>query len=560
MRPGFFRNPSRSDLADAIDHAGDEIGYRGLRPQDFRLVGVEKMIVDDLPDGLGWLESDASSIALPQTGDELGWEAVREELEDQTSSRDFSHIVEKFRQGRLAPGIIVEGNLPGLEFSDFEVFGDGRGRGNLANALGVPMMVARYRLKDGVMKKANRCARRIVARYLDKLGVIQHPPRKPRRYFQNMVKKFRDALAQIKRLERPLTNHKEEITDDFLHDSKAWFSLNDLKRIFEKTSWGSGAFSDLEDYIGSIDNMVETILHNDELSVYDKNRYWGFLQKHLGFLDDFLQSGQIPNLVGYIRDAEPRLRETLDYDEGYVEEGLRAGLVDDLVRFADLVDEIKAIGRDVRPKLDEFVRLYLSGWQKRDDARPASENVETLYHTSAKARQIKGRGFDLDVPETVGLGGSQGDKSGKPAISFTSDLYIAKEIMRTLREAIMVAKGQVKAHHIMDWAKRAGILDDVLSTFKMIRGDLDPQKKYHIMELYRLYLTFAEDKGKLRYNPLFFGDMESLMRKFKQVNPRNVGVLVCSVDMTDPNISYLPSMHEYRVAPKNVVSIDRIIS
>ena len=265
-------------------------------------------------------------------------------------------------------------------------------------------------------------------------------------------------------------------------------------------------------------------------------------------------------VVRDITEKASELREFAgDQESGYVEEGLPKGFTANLFRLVDLIEQAKIIAQEAKPKFDEYVRLYLTGWDRQDDARPSSENIETLYHTSVNARQIKAQGFSTSIVRGEGLGGSQDDKSGKPAISFTSDLYVAKEIMRALREAILVAKGQVRADHILDWSRRAGLYDDVISTFRSIKGPLDPKKSEHVMELYRIYLTYAADKGK-RYNPLFFGDMEALMRKFKGMNPSSVGVLVCSVDMTDPNISYLASMHEYRVAPQNVISIDRLIS
>jgi len=407
--------------------------------------------------------------------------------------------------------------------------------------------------------QVRRSAMRVVSRYLEKRGIIQHPPRRPQQYFNNWIKRLRKVIQEAKKLERPLTSGGKQITDEFFQDSPLWIGIEDLKRLFTGDDWSKGS---LDGLLQNVEGFVTELdwANKEESSSYDRRQWWGHLQNSLKFFQNDLNTGHVNYVLRDVNDKASELRGfAQDQERYYVEDGLPKGFSDNLFRLVSLIEQAKEITQEAKPKLDELVRLYLTGWERSDDARPPSESIETLYHTSVRARQLYSSGFSPTVPKMEGLGGSQTDKSGKPAISFTSDLYVAKEIMRTLREAILVAKGQVRADHILDWAKRAGIRDRVLDTFRGIKGDLDLKRKDHVMELYRIYLTYYAEKGT-RYNPLFFGDMEALMQKFKGMSPRDVGVLVCSVNMTDPNISYLPSMHEYRVAPKNVVSIDRIIS
>lgn len=78
----------------------------------------------------GWLETDEASVKMPHILDDNGWKNIIEYLNQETSSRNFSNIIQDFRQGILAPIIVY----------DTEV-ADGRGRVNFANAMGIPISV-----------------------------------------------------------------------------------------------------------------------------------------------------------------------------------------------------------------------------------------------------------------------------------------------------------------------------------------------------------------------------------------------------------------------------------
>ena len=250
-----------------------------------------------------------------------------------------------------------------------------------------------------------------------------------------------------------------------------------------------------------------------------------------------------------------------DYSQEY---GYTPDEFPDAIKLKDLLDvdriarEYRALKRDLKDAAVRLNHMKAAAWQQYNDPKwmPESEDTEPLYHASVDAKTIfRRKAFETKVPEVKGLGGAQGDKRGRPAISFTSDLYVAKEIARTLKEAIMIARGEVTATDVLDWSRRHGIYNDVDRAFKSNHGQLDPKKTHHVMNLYRLFLTFH----KTRYNPLFFGDMAELMRRFKKQKTSDVGVLVCQVDMRNKDIAYLSSMHEYRVPPEAVVSVDKLI-
>lgn len=193
----------------------------------------------------------------------------------------------------------------------------------------------------------------------------------------------------------------------------------------------------------------------------------------------------------------------------------------------------------------------------KDMAHKNIERVETLYHATANAPEIFRNGFKTDFNQaSEGIGGSNLDKGGKPAISFTADLYVAKEIARCLKEAIMIAKGELDIYDIKTMALQEGTHKQIVDTMPFYgkEENLEGLEPKDVFEYYRLYLMYSPK----RYDPLFF-DSRGLMNIFKTKNVEDVGVLVCKVDMTDPNILYLSSMEEFRVNPKNVISIEEIL-
>jgi len=238
----------------------------------------------------------------------------------------------------------------------------------------------------------------------------------------------------------------------------------------------------------------------------------------------------------------------------YVEEGLKRLERKDFEEIDRYLRDFDTVTKLVTEAKDRVMQVHTQAYQKYYDAEwmPEHEKIETLYHTSVHATSLYRGGFEKRVPGPKGLGGAQSDKCGKPAISFTSDLYVAKEVMRGLKEAIMVAKGQVRLKHVIEWAKKAGVGSPVLKSIQLNKYGDDPAG---VMFAYREYMGLQTK----RYNPLFFGDMRQLMKDFKQLNPKDVGILVCDVDMGNKCIGYIATMQEYRVPPDAVVKIKKLI-
>ena len=241
------------------------------------------------------------------------------------------------------------------------------------------------------------------------------------------------------------------------------------------------------------------------------------------------------------------------YNE-YVEEGInhldRKGLEEIDQHLRDL-DEIQKLAAEAQKRI---MQVHTQSYQTYYDSSwvPEHEKIEPRYHATVNAPKLYRTGFQTKVPGPKGLGGAQSDKCGKPAISFTSDLRVAKEVMRGLKEAIMIAKGQVRLHDVIDWAKRAGVGKPILTSVKVNKRKDEPGD---VMFVYREYMMLQ----RKRYDPVFFGDMRQLMRDFKKLNPKDVGILVADIDMSNQCIKYLATMQEYRIAPEAVVKIKKLI-
>jgi len=189
---------------------------------------------------------------------------------------------------------------------------------------------------------------------------------------------------------------------------------------------------------------------------------------------------------------------------------------------------------------------------------PASEDTETLYHATVDGKNLFKNGFDpKGPPGERGIGGGQEKVNGVKTISFTSDLYIAKEIAKSLKEVIGIANGEIKLRHVLEWLDGTEYKDAVLKGAQGSWGPMKDEPKW-VYELYRWYLSYAEGAKKhRRYNPLYFGVG---IETFKGLDHKNVGVLVCTVNMRAEGIKYLAAMHEYRVPPTAVLSVDKLLA
>lgn len=375
-------------------------------------------------------------------------------------------------------------------------------------------------------------ASRVASRY----AKITVPPRDFKRYLQmfgKRVKALKEAAAKMERVSE--------------HDDARYWLEDSTQRDFDPISAMSwlNRLADKVEYLSGLDGAID--LYRDQ---------YGGVKKVLGWAEGASEDARdhadfVEREAKKIRENKSELDENLEYYKDYVPR--------------DLVDAVYWLGSK------EWQTLYkmLKEAPERIRAQlnilnpPETEQVETLYHASVDAKPLLRSGFNPKGKGGMGLGGSTETDSGKPAISFTFDLYIAKEIARTLKEGVLVAHGKVSPREVLGWAEKAGFKDKVVETAQHTyfnRGIWeDPSKRVeHAMAYWYAYLAYAGRAGK-RYNPVFWDTPSMLIKKFKRVKYGDIGVLVADVNMEDPDITYVPAEREYRVPVSAIVDLKKVI-
>jgi len=371
----------------------------------------------------------------------------------------------------------------------------------------------------------------LATRYLS--AKIQLAPRYTDLYLKIFLKKIDGIVDTFRDLESFIKRHpdSEDFTGFFNAISKRNFDEDSfwwLKRLNKEEGFSSIRFS---------------LKHPHLLD-----------RKILSYIEDEIKGtrNEIQHGLERLKSIDPnKIRK--EYEE--YKANVPRELAIRLLQIPTLVKQFEFWLKDAEEKIGELLRSTRSRIEEPDSYRPKAEKIEILYHTSVNSKTIFHTGFSHRIPKVEGIGGSTETKSGKQAISFTSDFHVAKEIMRCLKEAILITRGFLKRNHLLDWARRENILPNVLQGYRTLSHGGEPETPLNVFQLYRAYLTFSK-----RYNPMFYGNMEPLIRILTTKSPRDVGILVCQVDMTNPDIDYLASMREYRVPSIAVRKILKVIS
>ena len=289
------------------------------------------------------------------------------------------------------------------------------------------------------------------------------------------------------------------------------------------------------------------------------------IEESLKLLSRFRPGVQIAGILGKVGESAKTLVRALDSSETvekahYAFKSFKKQMKDlGLDRFLRTVT-IPSIKKSLSSLLS-FVnmaseRVDLLAVSGKEPVR--SSKIETLYHASINAAELMRKGFSQKWSGEGGLGGSRGTKGDVSGVSFTYDLYVAKEIARSLKIATLIAHRQVKLHHVMDWARRSNLLKEVLreAQYHDFSGEDKPEE---VMVLYGSYSKALDRSGK-GYFPFFMGSPKRLMKTLSSVNPRNVGVVSCLIDMSDPDILYIQREREYRIPVRSIKSVEKLIS
>lgn len=372
-------------------------------------------------------------------------------------------------------------------------------------------------------------------------------PQKPRgqHFYVTLAQRLTQTAEAIERAVATVAQAEGNDLDDFgirTYDAEATLHVGAQARELAQG---------IEDYLESGSKWPNTDWHK-------------YLVDKLGWVEKTLEER------AWVRDG---LNESVSRAQEYVSDGgldpewvanlasIEAA-VEAVGSLPGLVDEVYRLVADAAPKIREHRKHYYQhGTEKR---LPPHEEVEVLYHASINASELMTRGFASELPESGGIGGSQSLSNWEEkGTSFTDDPYVAMQIARALKEVVGIANGTYTWRDVQHWAAADGVWDEVWSTAQNVgygpsreipeahrehpwRSDAKPDldSPAAAFQLYRYYLAYSK-----RYDPVFHSvDITD----FEGVDERDVGVVAAEVDMTDPDISYLGSMNEWRVPPRAI--------
>jgi hypothetical protein len=219
---------------------------------------------------------------------------------------------------------------------------------------------------------------------------------------------------------------------------------------------------------------------------------------------------------------------------------------------AGCLPQIEALEQDIKTKLG--VVQAIRGTYDVEKFRPEHNENETLYHATAYVPEILRDGFQAEPPEDRrGLG----NYGRVVTISFTHDLEIARNIMRSLKEMWMIAHGELTGSAIMRWAESEGITDQLRKSWSSLSGgpipwgrSADPKK---VAALYRYWLAHS----KLRSDPMMTSP-EQVIEMMTNRDLTDIGVLACDVRL-EPDDRYLIGEAEFRLPPDRVLSVKQVL-
>ena len=389
-----------------------------------------------------------------------------------------------------------------------------------------------------------------LAQHFYSLAAIPLPLRDLKSFLTNFPNKVKKVLEMIKNNASPKSTLEEDELNDF------------LSRVFRRTS------DDIQYLIKSSDKLIkkldevsstfdQTLKAGEEKDSYYFNKFKNYSFEALKYFQYDLED--LKNFINNNFSIESNPDIEMFYNDYYVDNSYEKDIDNGdyykgLIKLPELINTLDS---DISHYLN-LIKEYQASASRYSrsgigEVPPPSENEEILYHASINADKIFENGFSTSPAKIEGLGGSTSTKThGKHGISFTADLYIAKEIARCLKEAIMIANNEINGFDILEWSDDKNKL---LESTKSIYGsNLDLTEPVDSFKLYTVYLSYSK-----RYDPVFFGDHENMINTFKQKSPQDVGIIAAKINMKDPNILYLQSMLEYRVPTESVISIEKLI-
>jgi len=413
-------------------------------------------------------------------------------------------------------------------------------------------------------------AMRKIAQGLRKIAVRDIPHRLDL-YFLGMRKTVTEATHEIDKIVKQFQSYAkhEDTKDDFrLATRDLPYSLNELEALSSR-----------------LDKLVDKIDH----TIHAMEVGMGTRRSVKDFLDWLSEEHNLRVLHGLTGYPAEELKDNLDYYEK--DPGWDLG-----PKFVKEYRRIVALAHVVADRIErakEPLENLLKG-------EPKVRDTEILYHASVNAVQLAQMGFlDKRPEDNYGLGGSSQNKEDANSISFTYSEKFANDIARWLKEMAMIAQGHLKPAQILQWADMEGssdslydmmkglvpltkgsTMDDAGYTslvreggkWKVINQKFDPKQNKLVSSrgdlndifqgtdsTYALFQAFIATHP-LREQILVIGP-SAVMRRMREggIDPKNIGVIAAEVDMTDPAIHHLAGEREFRVPPRAVRRVVKLV-
>lgn len=321
--------------------------------------------------------------------------------------------------------------------------------------------------------------------------------------------------------------------DDYLRDKyQREFDADDVRMFLY---WMLKDYESPRRIVSAIEAVIDAIEGDWE---------WHSKKKFMSYFYDSVKNEElrkrIDRFLNYASHEDP------EFNPRYYEDPQRWEAY--ISSLTDLAQRTKAALDKTAKKLDANYKYWA---MKEYEDRPETEDVETLYHASANARELLEKGFTEDF-------GQRGTGLGRPeegVISFTYDQKIAYDIAHALKVGVMIANGELKGHTVWRWLEDEGI-DPRKAAEVHGREVLKPDEPHKVWNLYNYWLW----NNKIgRGNPVFMTNAKSLMEYLATKTKDDVGVLKAKVNMRHPGISFVKGEREFRVPPAAILSIDEMV-
>jgi hypothetical protein len=387
-----------------------------------------------------------------------------------------------------------------------------------------------------------------------------------------MRKTVTEAVQEIDKIVKQFQSYadNEDTKDDFR------MAVRDLPYSLQ----------DLEALSSRLDKLVDMIDH----TVHYIEVGGGTRRAIRDFIDWLNEEHNLRMLIRLTDYSAEELKENLDYYEKDPGWDLGPKFVKEYRRIVALAHVIAQRIERAKEPLENLLK-----------GEPKVRDTEILYHASVNAVQLAQMGFlDKRPEDNYGLGGSSSNKEDNNSISFTYSEKFANDIARWLKEMAMIAQGHLKPAQILQWADMEGSSDALYDMMKGLvslakgstmdaagytsllresgkwkvinqkfdpkqnklvseQGDLDDIFQGSVDATYVMFQAFIATHP-LREQILVISP-SAVMRRMREggIDPKNIGVIAAEVDMTDPAIHHLAGEREFRVPPRAVRRVVKLV-